>query len=68
MPGTLVHVPAGRVHGSTAPVAARCSKLTGQGASVTQMFTAINKEFPPSASNIPEVLEVLKRNGVTVAT
>jgi hypothetical protein len=41
-------------------------KVTRQGGSATQMFTAINKEIP-QPPDIPKVLEVLKQNGVTVA-
>jgi hypothetical protein len=43
-------------------------ELTGQGGLATQMFTAVSKEIPPGFPYVPKVLEVLKQNGVTVAT
>ena len=66
-PGTLVHVPAGTVH-SFRYLADGCDVLefTGQGGTATQMFTAVSREIPPGAPEIPRVLEVLKQNGVTV--
>ena len=67
-PGTLVHVPAGTVHGFR--FCAGCGEmleLTGQGGFATQMFTAISKEIPAGPPDIPKVVEVLKQNGVTVA-
>lgn len=68
MPGTLVHVPAGTIHGFRyGSGGGQMLELTGQGGSATQMFTAIDKEIPPGPPDIPKVLEVLKQNGVTVA-
>jgi len=32
------------------------------------MFTAVSKDIPPDLPYVPKVLEVLKQNGVTVAT
>jgi len=42
-------------------------ELTGQGGSATQMFTAIDKQIPPSPPDIPKVLEVFTQKVVTVA-
>ena len=68
MPGTLVHIPAGTVHGFHFGVGGgEMLELTGQGGFATQMFTAISKEIPPGPPDIPKVVEVLKQNGVTVA-
>jgi quercetin dioxygenase-like cupin family protein len=68
-PGTLVHVPAGTVHGFRYGAGGgEMVEVTGQGGLATQMFTAIDKEIPPGPPDIPIVSEVLKRNGVTVAT
>ena len=68
MPGTLVHVPAGTIHGFRyGPGGGEMLELTGQGGTATQMFTAINNEIPLGPPDIPKVLEVLKQNGVTVA-
>ena len=67
-PGTLVHVPAGTMHGFRYGAGGgEMLEVTGQGGSATQMFAAINKEIPPGPPDIPKVLEVLKQNGVTVA-
>ncbi|HEX6726320.1 MAG TPA: cupin domain-containing protein [Nitrospira sp.] len=69
MPGTLVHVPASTVHGFRfCAGAGEMLELTGEGGSAIQMFTAIDKEIPPGPPDIPKVAEVLKQNGVTVAT
>jgi mannose-6-phosphate isomerase-like protein (cupin superfamily) len=68
MPGTLVHVPAGTIHGFRYGCGGgEMLELTGQGGSATQMFTAIDKEILPGPPDISKVLEVLKQNGVTVA-
>jgi len=69
LPGTLMHVPAGTMHAFRFGAGGgEMLELTGQGGSATQMFTAIDKEIPPGPPDIPKVLEVLKQNGVTVAT
>ena len=66
-PGTLVHVPAGTVHGFRYGAGGgEMLELTGQGGFATRMFTAIDKEIPPGPPDIPKVLEVLKQNGLTV--
>ena len=68
MPGTLVHVPAGTVHGFRYGAGGgEMLELTGQGGFATQMFTVISKEIPPGPPDIPKVLEVLRQNGVTVS-
>jgi quercetin dioxygenase-like cupin family protein len=68
MPGTLVHVPAGTVHGFRYGTGGgEMLELTGQGGFATKMFTVISKEIPPGPPDIPKVLEVLRQNGVTVA-
>jgi quercetin dioxygenase-like cupin family protein len=69
MPGTLVHVPAGTVHGFRYGAGGgEMLELTGQGGHATQLFTAVSQKIPPGPPDIPKVIEVLKRNGVTVAT
>jgi hypothetical protein len=42
-------------------------EITGAGALAAQMFTAIDKEIPLGPPDVPKLLDVLKRNGVTVA-
>ena len=64
--GTLVHVPAGTVHGFRySKGGGQMLEFTGQGTMAAQMFTAVNNEVPPGPLDVPKILEVLKRNGVT---
>ncbi|UVT15754.1 MAG: cupin domain-containing protein [Nitrospira sp.] len=64
---TLVHVPRGTVHGfSYGSGGGQMLEITGPGALAAQMFTAIDKEIPPGPPDVPKLLEVLTRNGVTV--
>ena len=67
-PGTLVHVPANTVH-SFRYLVDGCDVLefTGQGGMATKVFKTIDKEIPPGPPEIPALLAVLKRNGVTVS-
>ena len=68
VPGTLVHVPGGTVHSFRYGAdGGEMLEFTGQGGFATQMFTALSKEFPSGAPEIPKLLEVMKQNGVTVA-
>ncbi len=68
-PGTLVHVPAGTVHGYRfAAGGGEMFEVSGQGGFATQMFTNVSKEIPPGPPDIPRLLEVLLQNGVRVAT
>jgi len=67
LPGTLVHVPRGTVHGFRyGRGGGQMLEITGQGALAAQMFTALDEELPAGPLNIPKALEVLKRNGVSV--
>ena len=67
-PGTLVHVPAGTVHGFRYGAGGgQMLEFTGQGSLASRMFTAISKEIPPGPPDIPKMLEILTQNGVTVA-
>lgn len=68
MPGTLVHVPGGTVHGFRyGKGGGQMLEITGQNALAAQMFTAVNNEIPAGPPDIPKVVEVLRKNGVTVA-
>lgn len=63
-----MHVPRGTVHGFCHGCGGgRILEITGLGALAVQMFTAIDKKIPPGSPDIPKLLDVLKRNGVTVA-
>lgn len=65
--GTLVHVPAGTVHGfSYGPGGGEMLEFTGQTSHAAQMFRDLSREIPPGPPDIPRVVEVLNRNGVTV--
>ena len=67
--GTLVHVPGGTVHGfSYGRGGGQMLEITGSGALAAQLFTAIDDEIPVGPPDIPKLLDVAKRNGVTVAT
>ena len=66
--GTLVHVPRGTVHGfHYAAGGGQMLEVTGQGATAAQMFGAVDAQIPPGPPDIPKLLGVLSRNGVTVA-
>ena len=66
--GTFVYVPAGTVHGfQYGAGGGQMLEFTGTGSLAAQMFTAMNKEIPPGAPDIPRIIEVLGRNGVNVA-
>lgn len=67
-PGTLVYVPRGTVHGFRyAKGGGQMLEITGQDARAAQMFTAVNDEIPVGPPDVPKLLDVLLRNGVTVA-
>jgi quercetin dioxygenase-like cupin family protein len=66
--GTLVHIPRLTVHGFTYGTGGgQMLEITGAGAIAAQMFTAVDAEIPPGPPDVPKLLNVLKRNGVTVA-
>lgn len=67
-PGTLVHVPRGTVHGFRyGKDGGQMLEITSHDALAAQMFTAVNAEIPAGPPDIPKVLDVLKRHGVSVA-
>ena len=66
--GTLVHVPRGTVHGfSYGSGGGQMLEVTGVGALAAQMFKAVDSAIPSGPPDIPKLLDVLQRNGVTVA-
>ena len=68
VPGTLVHLPGGTVHGFRFGAGGgEILEITGQGGFASKMFTAIDQEIPPGPPDIPKVVKILKKNGVTVA-
>ena len=67
--GTLVHVPRGTLHGfSYGSGGGQMLEITGSGALAAQLFTAIDGEIPVGPPDVPKLLDVAKRNGVTIAT
>lgn len=66
--GTLVHIPRGTVHAfSYGSGGGQMLEITGAGALAAQMFTAVDQAIPPGPPDVPKLLDVLARNGVTVA-
>jgi hypothetical protein len=66
--GTLVHLPAGTVHGfQYGAGGGEMLEVTGPGSLASKMFTAIDQEIPPGPPDIPKIVQVLKQNGVTLA-
>ena len=66
--GTLVHIPRRTVHGfSYGSGGGQMLEITGSGALAAQMFKAVDNEIPVGPPDIPKLLDVLKRSGVTVA-
>ena len=66
--GTLVHVPGGTVHGfSYGSGGGQMLEITGSGALAAQLFTAIDSEIPVGPPDVPKLLDVAERNGVTFA-
>jgi quercetin dioxygenase-like cupin family protein len=68
LPGTLVHLPAGTVHGfQYGAGGGEMLEITGSGSLASKMFTAVDREIPPGPPDSAKVVEVLKKNGVTLA-
>lgn len=66
--GTFVHVPAGTVHGYRfCAGGGRMFEVSSAGGRAVEMFTNVSRAIPPGPPDIPQLLDVLLRNGVTVA-
>jgi quercetin dioxygenase-like cupin family protein len=66
--GTLVHLPAGTVHAFRfGPGGGQMISVTGQGSQATRLFTSIDEEIPAGPPDIPKLIEVVQRFGVTMA-
>ncbi len=66
-PGTVVHVPAGTLHGFRYQAGGgRMLEFTGHGTRSAEMFADVDRSMQPGPPDIPLLLEVLARNGVTV--
>jgi quercetin dioxygenase-like cupin family protein len=67
-PGTLVHIPGGTVHSFRYGAGGgEMLEVTGEGSYASQMFTNVDHEVPPGSPDVPKLIEILKKNGVTVA-
>lgn len=65
-PGTLVHVPAGTVHAfSYGAGGGEMLEFTGKHTNSVAMFTALDREIPPGPPDVPKVIEVAGKHGVT---
>ena len=68
LPGTLVHIPRGTVHGfQYGKGGGQMLEITGENAWAAQMFAAVDQAIPLGPPDIPKLLQVLEQNGVTVA-
>ena len=66
-PGTLVHLPAGTTHWFRfAPGGGRMLSISGNGSNAARMFTEMDAEIPPGAPDIPKVVAVARRHGLTI--
>lgn len=64
--GTLVHVPGGTLHAFTfGRGGGRMLEITGAGAHAAPFFAALDREMPPGPPDVPKLLEVAQRHGVT---
>ena len=67
-PGTLVHLPAGTIHGFRFGAGGgEMISVTGQTGHATQLFTTIDREVPAGPPDIPKLIAVAQKCGVTVA-
>lgn len=65
--GTLVHLPAGTVHGYRfGPGGGEMFEITAAGGNATRMFANISREVPPGPPDMPMLTTLLERNGVTL--
>ena len=68
VPGTLIHLPAGTLHGFRFRAdGTEVLEITGPGSQAIEMFEGIDREVSPDAPDIAKTVEVLGRNGVTFA-
>ncbi len=67
-PGTLVHLPAGTIHGFRfGPGGGEMISVTGQTSQAARLFTAIDQEFPVGPPDIPKLIAVAHKCGAIVA-
>ena len=67
-PGTLVQVPAGTIHAFRfAAGGGEMISVTGQTSRAAHLFTTIDQEVPAGPLDIPKLIAVAQKCGVTVA-
>jgi quercetin dioxygenase-like cupin family protein len=67
MAGTLIYVPAGTVHAySFGTGGGEMLEITGAGSNAVQMFSALSREIPPGPPDIPKVVQVAGRYGLSI--
>jgi len=67
-PGTLVHVPAGTIHAFRfAAGGGEMISVTGQNSQAAHLFTTIDHEVPAGPLDIPKLIAVAQKCGVTIA-
>ena len=68
-PGTLVHLPAGTVHSFCFGAGGgEMISVTSQNGQAAQLFTMLDQEIPAGALDIPKLITVAGKYGVTVAS
>ena len=65
--GTLVHLPAGTVHSFRFGAGGgEMISVTGKSGLASQLFANIDREIPPAPPDIPKLMAVAEKNGVTI--
>ena len=66
-PGTLVHLPAGTVHGYRFGARGGVMfEITGKGGNATRMFASISRQVPHGPPDVPVLTDLFQQNGVTL--
>lgn len=67
-PGTLVHLPAGTIHGFRFGAGGgEMLSVTSQNGQAAHLFTTLDQEIPAGSLDIPKLIAVAGECGVTVA-
>ncbi len=67
-PGTLIHVPRNTIHAFTyGRGGGSMLELTSRESRSAEMFTDVDAEIDPANPDFAKALEILERNGITVA-
>ncbi|MFR0692054.1 cupin domain-containing protein [Enterobacterales bacterium AE_CKDN230030158-1A_HGKHYDSX7] len=63
--GTLIHIPAGTLHGfNFGPGGGEMIEITGAGSQAIEMFRALDREVPPGPVDVPKTVRVAGEYGV----